>query len=384
MRAYRRGVRAPFVLLGAMVLVWSGWASGNEPGELLEAKPFTDVDPAIRALGAEALRVRYRSTSDFEPRSTIVSGVIFIPAGTPPEGGWPVLAHAHGTTGIRPECGPSLSTNLWGATVLVTAYLKAGYAVAAADYQGLGAPGIHPYLDAKVAGWNVIDSVRALRRARPGIISDRWVTIGGSQGGGASWAAAEQASTYAPELHLVAAVNEVPAADIAGYAQKAADGALTRVQGAAYSALLFSLSRVHPDLDMNLYRRGSVAANWDALSMCYGPRMQERNDAVTKIEPGELKPATPRATRALQNLLSTMALPQKKAAAPMLVIYAGQDEYIEAAWTRKAIAAACEMGTQIEADFQPTRSHGTFDGSHVLEWLSRRMAGEPVQNACKS
>jgi hypothetical protein len=34
-------------------------------------------------------------------------------------------------------------------------------AVAATDYQGLGAPGVHPYLDAKTAGFNVIDSVRA-------------------------------------------------------------------------------------------------------------------------------------------------------------------------------------------------------------------------------
>ncbi len=373
----------PSILLGAMVLAWGGWAQADEPGTLLEAKPFTDIDPAIRALGAEVLRVRYRSTSDFDPRSTIVSGVVFIPGGTPPQGGWPVLAHAHGTTGIRAECGPSLSPNMWGATVMIAQYLKAGYAVAAADYQGLGAPGVHPYLDAKVAGFNVIDSVRALRQARPGLISDRWVTVGGSQGGGASWAAAEQAPTYAPELHLVAAVNEVPAANVAGYPQKAADGALTRVQGAAYSALLFSLSRVHPDLDMNLYRRGSVAANWEALSMCYGPRMQERNDAVTKIEPEELEPATPQATRKLQDLLNAMALPQKKAEAPMLVIYAGQDEYIEAAWTRKAIEEACKMGTKIEVDFQPTRSHGTFDGGHVLEWLSHRMAGEPLQNSCK-
>ena len=57
--------------------------------------------------------------------------------------------------------------------------------------------GLHPYLDSRTAGLNIIDSVRALRAAFSDV-SARWVALGGSQGGGAVWSADEQVASYAP------------------------------------------------------------------------------------------------------------------------------------------------------------------------------------------
>jgi pimeloyl-ACP methyl ester carboxylesterase len=369
-------------LLGIALASTGVCASGTAPGTLVDVQPIKDIDPVIRDLGAEALRIHYRSTSDVDGSSTVVGGALFIPKGKPPNGGWIVLAHAHGTTGIINGCGPSLSPNLFGAAPLIAQYLNAGYAVAATDYQGLSGPGIHVYLDSKAEGYNVIDSVRALRNARPGLISDRWVTVGGSQGGGASWAAAEQASVYAQELHLVAAVNLVPAADISGYPQMAENESMTPVQAAAYTAMLITQSRAHPELDMDQYRRGSVASNWDALAQCFGPRMEERNAAVGKIEPAELKPATHAATVKLTGLLEAMAVPQRKADAPMLVIYTGKDEYINPAWTKAAVEKACHLGSRIEVEFQADKGHGTFDWAHVFPWLADRVQGKLLGKTC--
>lgn len=356
-------------------------SAADAPGTIVDVKPYVDVDQSIRDTGAESLRVRYHSTSS-DGQHTVVTGALFVPAGTPPPGGWVVLAHAHGTTGINNDCGPSSSPNLFGMATMVVGYLKAGYAVAFTDYQGLGGGGMHVYLDNKTEGYNVIDSVRALRNAKPGAISDRWVTVGGSQGGGASWAAAEQAPLYAPELHLVAAANAVPAADIAGYPQMAENESMTPLQSAAYTAILITQSRAHPDLDMDQYRRGSVATNWDALGQCFGPRLEERNRAVQAIKPEELKPSTHQATLKLQGLLEAMAVPQRKADAPMLVVYVGKDEYINPAWTKKAIEGACKLGTKIDIDFQEDKSHGTFDGSHILDWLHDRLDGKPIAKSC--
>jgi pimeloyl-ACP methyl ester carboxylesterase len=196
------------------------------------------------------------------------------------------------------------------------------------------------------------------------LISDRWVTVGGSQGGGASWAAAEQAPVYAQELHLVAAVNLVPAADISGYAQMAENESMTPLQVGAYTAILITQGFAHPELDMDQYRRGSVTSNWDSLAQCFGPRMEERNTAVGQIKPEELKPATHAATEKLTSLLKAMAVPQRKADAPMLVVYAGQDEYINPAWTKAAIGKACHLGSRIEVEFQADKGHGTFDWAH--------------------
>jgi pimeloyl-ACP methyl ester carboxylesterase len=353
----------------------------TEPGSIVEQKTVADIDESISSIGATALRVLYRSTSGRDGSSTVVSGMVFVPAGTAPAGGWPVLAQAHGTTGIDNECGPSLSRNLLGAAPMMAQFLKLGFAVTAADYEGLGAPGIHLYLDAKTEAWNVIDSVRALRHLRAGSISDRWLVFGGSQGGAAAWAAAEQAPTYAPELHLLGAVAFVPPTDFSAYAQMALDGSLNAQQTAAYIAMLASQSRVHPQLDLDLYRRGSVAANWHALLNCSGSDRQQRDDALKQVTMDEVKPATPQAARAFRDLLAKLALPQQRAQAPLLVIYAGKDQFIDPEWTRLAIKKACAMGTRIQAVYQPDKNHGA-DWSMVPEWLQQRLQDRPFQSTC--
>lgn len=356
--------------------------SAKAPGAIVEAKVVTDIDESISSLGATAVRVLYRSTSGRDGSSTVVSGMIFVPAGTPPPGGWPVLAHAHATAGINYECGPSLSRNMFGTAPVMADSLKMGFAVTAADYEGLGAPGTHLYLDAKTEAWNVIDSVRALRNYRPGVISDQWLVFGGSQGGAATWAAAEQAWSYAPELKLLGAAALVPPTDFSEYAQMAADGVFNPFQSAAYTWILMTQSRVHPRLDLDLYRHGSVKANWQALSYCFGPHEQERAEALQKITADDLKPATPAATRHMAELLKAMALPQQVAKAPMLVVYGGKDEFIKPQWTRNAIKQACAMGTKIQEVFLPNKGHAGPSWEMSKQWLEQRLAGEPFQDTC--
>ena len=90
-------------------------------------------------------------------------------------------------------------------------YLKAGFVVAATDYEGLGTPGIHPYLLGASEGRGVLDAARAARRL-PGLHTSSTVMIyGHSQGGQAALFAGELAPTYAPDLHLAGVVAAAPA-----------------------------------------------------------------------------------------------------------------------------------------------------------------------------
>lgn len=352
------------------------------PGELVETIDLPDIDPVIRDTGARAVRLRYRSTSAWHKAPVIVSASAFIPAGTPPAGGWPIIGFAHGTTGIRQECGPSLSPNLFGGAAMMAALIKQGFAVVATDYEGLGEPGVHDYLNAHAAGMNVIDSVRALRQVRPDALSSRWLALGASQGGAAVWAADEEAAARAPDLQLVGAVSLVPAANFDAYPDLAAAGKLGPEQRGAYIWLLMSLARGHPSLNLDLYRHGSAARNWQTLSYCFGPHAEERNAALAQVTNDELKPATAEATRRLKALISPMSLPQGRTTAPMLVIYAGHDEFLDPAWTRAAIAAACKTGSQIEADFQPDKGHNGVDVAPAVSWIAARFAGVPVTAKC--
>lgn len=354
--------------------------SGTGPGSLIEATAITNVDQSV-PLGTTSARVIYRSTSGIDGAETSVSGAVFIPPGRPPQGGWPVVAFAHGTSGFNSECGPSLSPDLMGGIGTVVRFLNLGFAVAAADYQGLGMPGAHPYLDAKTAGFNVIDSVRAAQ-ALSGDVSGTWGAVGGSQGGAAAWAANEQALTYAPELRLVGTVSMVPAADLSDFAAAAAEGVLNRFQMAMYIGILRGFERTRPGFPIDDYRQGLVEQKWEVLNACAGADAEERVGLLDVISPADLVPSTPDAQQRLYDLLAAMALPQRQASAPMMVIYAGQDEYVPAATTKTALDRSCALGDQIFVVFQPDRSHGTVDTTIYDQWLGERFAGLPVRNNC--
>ena len=357
--------------------------SGQGPGVLVEATTLPKIDRKIRATGATAARVLYKSTSAVDGSETEVSGAVFIPPGSAPQGGWPVIAYAHGTSGIGEECAPSLSPDLFGVASLVATYIKLGYAVAASDYQGLGAPGAHPYLDAKTAGFNVIDSVRALRKVSPDV-SATWVAFGGSQGGAASWAANEQASTYATELNLVGSVSLSPAADVSGYAAAAAAGTLSKDQEAALVWILMGIERTRAGFNIDDYRHGMAAENWNVLAACVGPDSDRRAKVLANLPADDLRPSGPEAEQKLAEILSGMALPQQKAAAPMMVIYGGKDTFIAPAWTREAIARACAMGSIVDAIFQGGKGHGDVDASAYVQWVGERFQGLPAPNTCDS
>ena len=59
-------------------------------------------------------RVMYVSKS-VRNQPVAVTGVIAVPNGTPPAGGFPVVTWGHGTNGMADVCAPSLSPALGGA-----------------------------------------------------------------------------------------------------------------------------------------------------------------------------------------------------------------------------------------------------------------------------
>lgn len=356
--------------------------SDDGPGSLESAEELLTVDRRVSAISSIAARVVYTSTSGIDGSTQRVSGTIFAPEGTAPEGGWPIIAYGHGTTGVLNDCGPSTDPELLGSSQIVAALVRSGYVVAVSDYQGLGLDGTyHPYLDARTVGNNLIDSVRAARKLVPGT-STRWASFGGSQGGQAAWAANELARSYGVGLDMVGSVSLVPAADITGLAAAAADGTLTDDQKPLLQWVLVGLSQAHPELDLDDYRRGIVAEKWDELSACGGVLAADRTSLAAQIGDDDLRPATPEATAVLEGYLREMSLPKSPAAAPMLVIYGGEDTLISQAWTDTAIGAGCAAGDTIQYVLQPNSGHADIDGAAAFGWLGDRFAGTEAVNFC--
>src|ERR1700761_2667874 len=163
------------------------------PGSIIREEPMRATPP-----GGIAHRVLYRSTSP-EGKKIAVSGVIITPPGEPPQGGWPVVAWAHPTTGIVPRCAPSLAIFVYQQIAGSRPLTEKGYAIAATDYPGLGTPGPHPYLVGVSEARAVIDSVRAAATF-PGVNGRRYAVWGHSQGGQAALFTGMISEGYAPEL----------------------------------------------------------------------------------------------------------------------------------------------------------------------------------------
>ncbi|MEA2494611.1 MAG: hypothetical protein QOJ29_2522 [Thermoleophilaceae bacterium] len=181
---------------------------------------FRDEDSANNTRLANAsknLLVLYRSTG-IKETPVADSGALAIPKGTPPKGGWPLITWAHGTTGVADQCAPTrmarqTDTYANDLRAQFATFLKAGYAVAAADYEGLGTPGVHPYLNGTSAGRAVLDIARAARKIEPRI--GKSVLIAGhSQGGHAALWAAYLAPRYTPELKVRGTLAYAPASHI--------------------------------------------------------------------------------------------------------------------------------------------------------------------------
>lgn len=168
-----------------------------------------------RASGATTHLVLYRSTSA-KGETVPVSGVVTVPDGEPPPGGWPVIAWGHGTTGMADECAPSrtlLEDGAGGAgsrTLGPSAAMVAdGYAVVSTDYEGLGTPGPHPYLMGQSAGAAMADLVLAAGEITPDLSED-WVAVGHSQGGQAALFTSRFTGAYTPGLRLRGIVALAP------------------------------------------------------------------------------------------------------------------------------------------------------------------------------
>ena len=169
--------------------------------------------------GSSSWVVLYRSVST-KGKPIAVSGLVTLPKGKAPKGGWGVVSWSHGTTGIADVCAPSRDTPSGPAHPYIdyvdpqlNAMLAQKYAVVRSDFEGLGTAGPHPYLVGVSEGRGSVDIIRAARELNKGV-GTKWVSAGHSQGGQAALFAGSIARKWAPELKLKGVAAFAPASHI--------------------------------------------------------------------------------------------------------------------------------------------------------------------------
>lgn len=161
------------------------------------------------------------------------SALIFYPKTPKPQDGWRIIVWTHGTVGVADACAPSnnpIGENFKKTTDLL---LRAGYLIVAPDYEGLGKPGIHPYLHLQSEAESAIYAVAAIKQAFPDDIQGEWMVAGQSQGGQASLGTAEYAND---DLLFKGAVAGAPASGLQQIVRDVAPSALSALEKAEINA----------------------------------------------------------------------------------------------------------------------------------------------------
>ncbi|MDT5235100.1 MAG: hypothetical protein QOF47_1087 [Mycobacterium sp.] len=351
----------------------------GQRGEIVSEESLSDLPSPLGDAVGEARRATYRSVSGISAAGTEVSGAFFVPKGSPPEGGWPVVSLAHSTTGMNTECGPSSQPDLFGFAPAVASLLSGGMAVAMTDYEGLGGPGLHPFLEPRTEGFNVIDAVRALRSLFPEV-SARWLALGSSQGGQAAWAANEVNRSYGGGLKLLGSVALAPGANLTELAELAYNEQLSAKQLMVMPLIVMAVQRSFPDVPIDHLLHGDTLTARDVLIGC-GPLSDEMR--ATVLTAADVKPASRADADALAHGLQKLALPREPVSAPLLVVSGSKDDLIFPSWVKTAVARSCRMGGQIEYLEQDGAGHADAGSDpRVMQWIADRLAGKAAPTSC--
>lgn len=348
--------------------------AATRPGALLRSEAVAQY---ALPKGARGVRILYHSR-DAAGRDVATSGVVLVPAGKAPAAGWPVIAWAHGTSGVARLCAPSAMKDVYYGEEGLFPMLRAGFAVVASDYHGLGTEGPHQYLSKTAQAYDVIYAMPAAHAAVPEL-GKLWVVDGHSQGGLAAWGVAEMevrlkdpfyrgAVAVAGASHMESLLDNLAQAPGAGfYLPLIAYGIAAQESGFTAEAMLSPRARAH-------YADVTEKGCWlYAYASYFGV------PPAKMVRPGWNR------LPAVWQFVADNATTRAPIAGPIFVIAGESDGSVPLAGLRATVSAACSKGMNVTfrsypgLDHDPTMTNSTPD---QLAWIRDRLAGKPARGNC--
>ena len=346
------------------------------PGTLIRSEPFAGYS---LPKGASAVRILYHSRT-LNGEDVAASGVVLIPAGTPPPGGWPVIAWAHGTSGVARMCAPSLMKDVDYGDEGLMPMVAAGFAVVATDYAGLGTPGPHQYDDKIAQANDLVYSVPAAHAAVADL-GRKWVAIGHSQGGIAAWGAAElEVGRNDPEY-----VGAISVAGDMNYEAFQAHDAETfdPITDLYWPFTAFGIKASYPSFDIKRMLTPPVLARYHDVTTkgCwyYAYAALKEIGQQRAVIPGW--DSAPEVRRYNEDSRSAT----KPIRGPLLVLAGDNDKSVAIANIAAGVTDACRIGLPIEYIHRPGLDHDPLmqmTTPEQLAWARDRLAGKPWAGNC--
>ena len=342
----------------------------GKPGTLIRSQEFSQYQIPF---SITAVRILYHSRSA-SGEDVASSGVVLYPYGKkPPSGGWPVIAWAHGFSGVARSCAPSLTRNIGHGPVL-SMYVNLGYAVIATDYTGLGTRFRNAFLDGPSNAADVINSIPAARAAVPEL-GTRWVVMGEAEGGLTALAVAEKES----EIRDASYLGAVAISDIAGLKE------IFDQSGAGSSSLMLaSLAYGIKTVDPHFKTSDVLTEKGLALYQNVGQTCSENKTAELSSEQ-TVKPDWENNV-SVRQYFERNSPGHSPAFGPILVISRDGRAAIVITATAPAIGRMCKQGDRVQWQRYPDLDPGGLIGDTVRDqigWIEGRFAGRPPATNCQ-
>ncbi|MBI1447016.1 alpha/beta hydrolase family protein [Acinetobacter sp. AC1-2] len=183
---------------------------------------------------ASTIKVMTYNMANVQGKTATATAMVLFPKATQPKDGYRVVVWEHGTVGVGDGCAPSKNTINPRFKILAETLLAAGYVIVAPDYEGLGTPGVHPYLNLSSEAKSALAAVKAVKEHYGAQLKGDWMSIGQSQGGHASLGTAEFANT---DVSYKGAVAGAPASSLGTIIQIYIDPAMNQDSGYKLSKL---------------------------------------------------------------------------------------------------------------------------------------------------
>jgi pimeloyl-ACP methyl ester carboxylesterase len=286
-------------------------------------------------------------------------------------------------------CAPSrqLSEGLDYETPNILQLLLRGYGVVLTDYEGLGTPGAHSYLDRAAEAHAVLDSIRAAQRLPAANLPHNGPVgiFGFSQGGGAAAAAAELQPTYAPELDLAGTYAGGVPAELVALSTK-----LDGTWGVGLVGyLLYGLDAFHPELHvldlLNDRGRQIVAETATQCVVETAARYALLRTATLTRDGRSL--AAHLAEQPYRSVMDDLKIGLRKPTAPVLVMNSPYEELVPYGPARDMARSWCTQGASVRLQQLVTPDHGLalLEGApRATLWMRDRFAGKPAVSNCGS
>lgn len=346
------------------------------PGTLIRAE---EMEPF--AEGSKAWRVLYVSTAaDGTPIA--VSGMVAAPEGPAPENGRDVVTWSHGTKGVSDPCTPSKGyrSGFHDFYDIAPELVAEGYVGVSTDYEGLGTPGIHPYLVGPSEGRGVLDIVKAAGQIEETGAGSRVVIWGRSQGGHGALFAGEIAPTWAPELEVLGVISAAPASEFQAIITS---GAFVPGARGFIWQLTVGFEASYAELSIeDLYTEEALSAIETLIEeeACGGEVSEVARDfsnAGFTTSPVNRPDWTARLDENSPGNVVTEV--------PILLIQGEADMVVPILLTNILAERLCEIGDEIDYQVFPGFGHNDSTQQNMglmLDWTEARFAGEPAATSC--